>query len=230
MGNKNTENHTSELNKQLYEECVKEKVDFDKVEELLALGAEPMGYMNDVEIVYSEIIFGRFEDDDDDLTLAEITRIFLDHGMKIKCVDIEKEINSTDINPFWNIPYLSPKKAISVLRLLIDENIDFNSLDQMVDHCAIDSRMLTSDLKDVAGWTRMLMFVASYEFIIKADEYLQRVIDYENNQYDIRRFADPFQFYITFDTSGHLHEYNNQGIIVRIFESDTEKLVWKIRL
>ena len=43
MGNKNTENHTLDLNKQLYEECVKEKVDFGKVEELLALGADPMG-------------------------------------------------------------------------------------------------------------------------------------------------------------------------------------------
>lgn len=229
MENRNDKN-ISELNKQLYEECVKESVDFDKVERLLVLGAEPLGYINADEIVYSEIIYGRNEDDDDDSTLVEITKMFLDHGMKIKCIDFEKEINSTDINPFWNIPYLSPEKAISVLRLLIDENIDFNSLNQLVDHCAIDSSMLTSELKNVAGWIRMLMFVASYEFIIKADEYLQQVINYDSNQYDVRRFADPFQFYITFDTSGHLQEYNNQGIVARIFERDTEKLVWKITL
>ena len=213
------------LNEQLYDECIKEVVDFDKVESLLVQGADPLGIIHMDELVYSEVIYSRCFDDNEDQTLEQITRLFLDHGMVIKHLD-----DDTIVNPFWNIPYLSPPKAISILKILLNESTDIDSLNELVDHCSIDSSMINSPMEDVAGWTRILLYVASYDYLLQRDAYLRTVIDYDSNQYDLRRFKNPFQFYIQFDTSEAHNEYNHQGVVVEIYEKETHNLVWKIHL
>ena len=72
-----------ELNRLLYDECSKEKLNLDKINSLLSEGADPLGVFNKYgELVYSELIMSAIEDDYKNL--YEITKMFLDNGMIIK--------------------------------------------------------------------------------------------------------------------------------------------------
>ena len=71
-----------ELNKKLFEECTKERVDYAAVEELLKQGADPLGGMGVsgwelLEHVYEELVYGSF--DSSSINLPRITELFFSH-------------------------------------------------------------------------------------------------------------------------------------------------------
>ena len=58
---------------------------------------------------------------------------------------------------------------------------------------------------------------------------LLHLLHFHKNKYDLSKFRNPLDFYITFDTSNE-NSYNNVGIIAYIHEKDTERIIWKIVL
>ena len=220
------------LNIELYHACSSDPVDFDKVKQLLEKGADPMGFMDEDEfdVVYGEILYDRGIDDADTSTLEELTELFINYGMKDRWHEQNEKIKKAEYNVFWMMAFLSAEKAIPILKLLIDENIEIDVLNELVDHCAIDSSMLLSEPEEVFNFTRMLMYVASYGYIIEKDEYLRRVIDFDKNEYDLKKFSNPFQFCFTMEASEAKDPANNQGAVVQIFECDSKRFIWKIVL
>ena len=93
------------LSRALYEECIKEDINYDVIEDLLKQGANPLGVFNIgnrdnkepfwADIVYGEVLdyYGLHElEETDDYTKTEkidddraynITKLFLKYGMKI---------------------------------------------------------------------------------------------------------------------------------------------------
>ena len=72
-----------ELNKKLYEECFKEVIDFEKVEDLLKQGADPLGPTEGygwglLEHIYGEIVSeAQFEGN---AHLPQLTELFLKYN------------------------------------------------------------------------------------------------------------------------------------------------------
>ena len=71
-----------ELNKQLYDECNKETIDFDRVEDLLKRGADPLGGTaicgwDLLEHIYGELVYE--SQDTAGLNIPKITELFLKH-------------------------------------------------------------------------------------------------------------------------------------------------------
>ena len=92
------------LNEALYIECAKKELDYNKIEELLKIGANPLGVFNidtrstpyAADVVYGEILdyyshddvevpsdYDNSEESNSD-SAYNITKLFLDYGMNIK--------------------------------------------------------------------------------------------------------------------------------------------------
>ena len=83
------------LNEALYIECAKKELDYNKIEELLKIGANPLGVFNidtrstpyAADVVYGEILDYYSHDNSEESnsdSAYNITKLFLDYGMNIK--------------------------------------------------------------------------------------------------------------------------------------------------
>ena len=224
-----------ELDIQLLQEGIKTKVNYKKVETLLKKGANPMGLVNDdgteAEIVYSEILFEHNLDEPKNDTIIKLTDMFLRHGMVVKCIDYDREMAGHISNPFWEIGYYHPDKATTLLFMIINANLDFQAFEQLIDHLHTDSSMIGSELEEVDGYLRILLYLSSYKYLLKKSKYFRDVINYENNKrrFNTENFRKLSNYRIEFDTTNQ-NNYNNQGIVATIVNIKTNKKVWKIVL
>lgn len=227
-----------ELNKKLYEECSKEVIDFKVVEQLLKQGADPLGptvgYGWDVlEHVYGEIVCD--SQDNDSIHLPQITELFLKYGMDIEKPRIPYDFGDS-INPLWDFGFVTNENAIYALKMLLDKGISIKSFGEFIGHTYDDLIYIEcgDPVNDefwnhVCVWTmKMIMLAASYDYILNQDEGLQMRIGYSYNDYDIHRFREWNDYYYEFDTSrcGKYPEFDKS--VIRIYDAQTHKEVWKI--
>lgn len=218
------------LNKQLFDACMKDKIDLIEIKDLINHGANPLGLYDFDDVVYSRIIYWRSHDDDSDNSLYEITKLFLECGMQIKEDNLYKEDGGRGVlflDPFWEVGYLSPVKAISIIDLLINENTEINRINELVGHLATDSMCIKSELEEVAIYVRILMYLATIPYVLKKSDYLRDVIDYKKNNYDINIFKKLDNYYIKFDES-NVSSCNNYGLIILFYTNTGDELIWKI--
>lgn len=228
-----------ELNKKLYAECSKDKIDFATVEELLKQEADPLGGTAEygwflLDHIYGEIVCA--SQYNDSINLPQITELFLKYGMDIDNPRIPYDDVGNSTNPLWDFGFVTNENAIFALKMLLDEGISVESFGEFVEHTFDD--LINSDCGDPVNdefwnhtcvWTmKMIMLAASYDNILCNYKGLQIRIGYSYNDYDIHRFKEWNNYYYEFDTSRCENYPELYKSVIRIYDVQTRKEVWKI--
>ena len=227
-----------ELNKKLFDECAKEHIDFQLVEELLKQGADPLGGTEMcgwdlLDHVYGDLVGG--SQDNESVDLPQITELFLKYGMDIDKLKIPYD-GSNSINPMWEFAFVTNENAIYALNMLLDKGISVESFGEFWGHAIGDLIQIAcgDPVNDefwnyTCIWTlKMLMLAASYDYILENDKDLQDFIGCSYNNYDIRNFKDWNNYRYEFDTS-HCEKHRElYKSVVHIYETNSGKEVWKI--
>ena len=232
-----------ELNKELLAECIKETVDFAKVEELLKKGADPLGGTaicgwDILDHIYGEIIIKVFLDhsrDSDFVNLPGITEVFLKHGMNIDAPRIPYSYRES-MNPLWHFTFVTNENGLSALKMLLDHGLSADSFAEFWDHSM--TSFFNNDWGDPQNdklfnqecvrTFRMLLFGASYDHIIENDEDLAEFICCDYNTNDVHIFRDWNGFEYRFDTSHCEKKPELYGSIIHIYSRSTGNEVWRI--
>lgn len=215
-----------ETNMYLYKALMKEKINHARISSLIKDGADPLGFVSDYETVYSAVIEELDSTSDEDTRLRDITEILLQNGMKIKKENLLKDTNGEVINPFWFMTFLSCKKLMQVLPLFVNDDLDLEAFDDFVSEMYFDILHENVDECFIEA-IRKTMFISSFEKIWKNDSELRELMNADENKYDMKNFRNPFDFKITYDCSNMKKSSNNEGVVIYIYESKTNKMVWK---
>ena len=227
-----------ELNRKLYEECLKKEVDFSLVEEYLRQGADPLGPTEvgkwEDDHLYGELICG-LSDERPSKNLVEITKIFLKNGMDISKPRVPYDGEGDSTNPLWWLAHCLDKYGIQVLHLLLESGVDADSIGQFWTHAAMDIVSIYNPnpnetyYKESATWMmKMIMLCASYPHILDADDDLKDCICHDFNRYDLQSFRDWDDFRYVFDDSLCKECPNIQQTILRIYKKGSRKEVWRM--
>ena len=225
---------TYELNQKLLEECTSETIDYFRAEELLQLGAEPMGRVvdefGDEDNLYSVVVDALWDNHEEDL--FRVTELFLRYGMDVSKPSVPYD-NIDVLHPLWMFGFPSEEYVLMALKLLLDHGLKAEDVAECWHHFMGDSVDVSGDLSQkgyydfLYGDIRKLMMFASYPHVISEDEHLRREVWYDYNQYDLTKFRhwDDFDFEV--DTSlctPHPEVYRS---VVTIMEKDSGKKVWR---
>ena len=226
-----------ELNKRLYEECSRDVLECATIETLLTQGADPLGATavfgwGLLEHVYGEIVCDSH--DSQSVNLPKITELFLKHGMNISSPRIPYD-NDNSINPLWDFSFVPNENSIIALKMLLDNGLDVESVGAFLCHSIDDeidvhrSSPNDPDYNDWFVWTfKMVMLIATYDYILNNDKDLCRFIGLDYNNYDVRKFKEWNDYRYEFDTSRCKSFAELCGSVVRIIEVNSNKEVWKI--
>lgn len=218
----------TELNKRLYGECINDKVDYKLVEELLKAGADPLGVIiyddSEKAYIYGEIISDSFLNNGENL--PKITELFLRYGMDISKPKIPYSTEIWD-SPLWEFACFPNENLLLTLKLLLDKGIDCDVINDFVEHiitnvvCVDKGEFYPIEREqDHYLWAmKMIMLVASYDYIIEKNKVLAEFIRVKDNNYDLKKFREYNNFSYVFNKS-----------IVNIYEEKTKNLIWRIRV
>lgn len=220
-----------ELNRKLYNEFEKEKLNESRIIELLKQGANPLGNMSNnkhSEKPYEEILY-------ENKNLDKITGLLLENGMVIDNKDYQ---NNDMINPLWGLALRTDTIGIKTLKLLLDNKTEVDSIEVFVDHIYTDYILLgdkekmakqaveNNEIEVETGKVetyysiamKMLMLCASYDYVLDNSEYIKDIIDYDrNNKNNINFFKNYNNIYIR-ETQKELRFYRKRN----------NNLVWTI--
>ncbi len=220
-----------ELNRKLYNEFEKEKLNESRIIELLKQGANPLGNMSNnkhSEKPYEEILY-------ENKNLDKITGLLLENGMVIDNKDYQ---NNDMINPLWELALRTDTIGIKTLKLLLDNKTEVDSIEVFVDHIYTDYILLgdkekmakqaveNNEIEVETGKVetyysiamKMLMLCASYDYVLDNSEYIKDIIDYDrNNKNNINFFKNYNNIYIR-ETQKELRFYRKRN----------NNLVWTI--
>lgn len=216
-----------ELNRQLFELCIESKVKLTKVEKLLKWGAQPLGQYNQQgDVVLNQIIsYGMFSSEED-MTIYEVIKVFLKYGMVINKDNILTSKDERGGNPYRSINNLGQKQAIRILDLLIKEDTEIDLITEMIEFLYGIAIVHEWGLEDVEKYVRVLIYLSSIPYVFQKCHLIYKKIDIANNNYDLNKFHNPFDYYFKFEI---LPKKNNkyEDIKVRIFEKQTKKQIWE---
>lgn len=209
-----------ELNKKLFNECCQKLIDTKKIKELIKQGADPLGTLNSK---FQEHLYGELMTDNKNL--YEVTKIFLDNGMVIKHSMFKND--GDDIDPIWSLAFCCNEEGIKTLKLLLDNNLDFDSVEEFIDHVYTDYLFLEApdaDDKEVniicfEYAMKMLMLCASYKYVYEKSEYLKNIIEVKNNNYEETKFRNYDNFYVKVEKDKFF-----------FVDKENNRKVWKINL
>ena len=229
-----------ELNRQLYEECLKENIDFLIVEALLKKGADPLGPIeNKGWGLLDHIYYGLIEELQEERSekLFFLTKLFLKYGMVLSNPRIEYD-GSNSLHPMWLFGLMLDEKAMPLLELLLDNGMDWDSFGECWGHITFDLINVTCGdpinddfWRDICVWTmKAIMFGASYDHIIGEDDDLREFISISRNVYDLHNFRRYNDFEYKFDTSLCWRHPEFYRSIVTIYDKKSGKEVWKTGL
>lgn len=226
-----------ELNNRLYEECSKEVLDCDAIEKLLKQGADPLGATATsgwdlLDHIYTEII--SYSCDACSVNLPKITELFLKYGMDVAKPKVPYD-GENSLHPMWSFSFVPNENAIVALRLLLDSGIDADAASEFWAHSIYDQINVhkedpnDSEYTEWFVWTfKMIMLIASYEHILDVDEDLRNIIGYSYNKYDVHNFKSWNDYRYEFDTSKCERFPELYKSVVRIYEVNSDKEIWKI--
>ncbi len=231
-----------QLNNRLYSECAKKQLDVKAIEELLKLGADPLGATSTtgwglLDHIYGEIILDASDRDSDSKNLPSITELFLKHGMDIDNPKVPYDGNNS-LNPMWKLAFCINEDGVHTVKLFLDHGISTDSFAECWGHIVCD--LINIECGDPVNdkfWNeictytlKIIMLGASYDYILEGDEDIRCFIQYNENSYDIHKFREWDNFYYEFDTSGCDNRPEFYKSVVTIYEKETKKEVWKMRI
>ena len=227
-----------ELNQRLFDECSKEHIDFAAVEELLKLGADPLGgtalFGWDLLVhVYGDVV-GKSQSFHS-VELPQLTELFLKHGMNIDKPRIPYDRDNS-LHPLWEFAFVMNENAIVALKLLLDHGLSAESFAEFWDHAMIDFfHVGCGDPQNDKIWNyectwafKMLLLGASYDHILENDEGLQEFVCCDINSYDIHKFRNWNDYEYYFDTAYCERHPELYGSIIHITDKKTGNEVWRI--
>ena len=224
-----------ELNKRLYDECLKENVDFAVVEALLKQGADPLGptqggEWDECENVYDEILSITMHEREN---IPRLTELFLKYGMDVDHPRVEYD--GGDANPLWSLGLALDEYSLETLKLFLDHGISVNSFGMFWSTAMGD--LIDVTCGDPVGdefWNKACilslkatMLAASYDYMLNEYEHLRNFIGYSFNDYDVHKFRNWNDFTYEFDTSHCKRRPELYQSVVTIYEAESKKAVWK---
>ncbi len=229
-----------DLNNKLYEECVKEEIDLNVIEELLKKGADPLGATAVSGWGLLDHIYGDILCDTQDMlskNLPEITELFLKYGMDISNPRVPYD-GENSLNPMWEFAFVMNENSVYALEMLLDNGLSADDASEMWGHATFDLiNIECGDPNDDEFWNyectwvmKLIMLCASYDHIIDNDSDLRNFIDFDQNTYDLHKFRKWNDFCYEFDTSHCERHPELYKSIIRIYEKESKKEVWKISL
>lgn len=225
-----------ELNKKLYKSIMAKKIDFIAIENLLKLGADPLGSSDEndpTEHILGELFCQASNDSKLAEKMPQIIQMFYDYGMNIESKNIPDD--GDDVNPLWSLQFVSDENGLKMLKVLLDNGLDFESAEILIDHIFIDMEVCDGcEIEDVYFLNaticslKMIMLVASYPQIIKKSVYIRKCIDVENNNPTNLfgfRIWDDFEYHIDIST-GTNKPHGLQNATLTIKDKRADKNVW----
>lgn len=227
-----------QLNKRLFEECAKEHIDFAAVEELLKLGADPLGGIAlhgwDLLIhIYGDVVGDSSASNS--INLPRVTELFLKYGMNVEKPRIPYD-GENSRHPLWEFTFATNENSIVALKMLLDCGLSPESFAEFWDHSMIDfCHCACGDPQNDEIWNykcvwtfKMLLLGASYDHILEDDEGLREFICCNLNTYDIHNFRNWNDYEYYFDTTCCERHPELYGSIIHIYEKATGNEIWKI--
>ena len=227
-----------DLNNQLKDECSKNEIDFEKVEQLLKQGADPLGGTDVcgwglIEHIYEDIVSDSRETNS--INLPRITELFLKYGMNVDHPRIPYD-GENSINPLWDFAFATNENSIVALKMLLDHGLSADSFAEFWDHSMFDFiNIECGDPQNDEFWNtectwafKMLLLGATYDSVFNDDAGIGEFLCCSHNSSDIHIFRNWNDFEYQFDTSHCEKRPELYGSIVHIFSKKTGEEVWKI--
>ncbi|MBR2870426.1 MAG: hypothetical protein IKB98_03525 [Clostridia bacterium] len=213
------------LNADLYNECIKEKVDFNLVEYFLIAGADPLGPIDSKDM--EEHLYGLIITDalfTNSVNLPQLTELFIRYGMVISKPKIAYD-SFNSINPIWCFGLAPNENSLLALKILLDNGLDIDSVSEFISHITTDLLFVDKNFFPVEKepshylWAmKMIFLIASYKDYLN-DKYLSDFICVKDNNYDLEKFREYKKF-----------DFNFENNVAKIYEIETKKTIWKITL
>ncbi len=226
------------LNMELLEVCTSAVIDYEKAEELLKHGAEPLGYVEDAEgwpdNLYNMIVWKLYDGQNTKNDYYNITDLFLRYGM-----DIAKPAVPYDddwvLNPIGNYIGVKNDCMLRTMQLLLDHGLTAKDAAEAWSRQISDFVNCCGSFSDEGvqiefpDYVHMLMLIASYPHVLDNDLALQREIWFSYNQgrCDLQRFREWDWYDYVVDCSHcdrHPEVWHSH---VKIVERQTSKTVWE---
>lgn len=230
-----------ELNVKLWKACNEDcenDIDFEKVEELLKQGADPLGGTAKSGLGLSDHIYGEIvaaSSESNSVNLPRFTELFLKYGMNIDAPKLPyDDVNS--INPLWEFAFATNENSIVALKMLLDHGLSADSFAEFWGHAMGDFCYIAcGDPENDEFWNKeciwafkMLLLGASYDHILKGDESVGEFICCSFNTNDLHIFRNWNDYEYHFDTSHCDKDPGLDGSIVHIYSKATGNEVWRI--
>lgn len=225
-----------ELNNELLRVCRSFSINFSRVEQLLQQGAEPLGkvqYHRAVNNLYDSVLDVMLCEDECPEDFVKLTALFLHYGMDIAKPSIPYDGDNI-INPLWTFAFVRGNALIKALKLLLDNGLSAEDASCCWSHAVCDLVQFGFILDNEYAYEclydciRKLMLIASYDHVLSQDEDLQEEIwyDYEQNQYDLKKFRNWNDFEFKVDTSRCQRIPEPYKSLVTIIEKVSGSPVW----
>ncbi len=227
-----------ELNNALLEAT--DTCDLKEVERLLKMGADPLGSPDEsdpTDHILGELFCRASDDDKLAEILPQMIQLFFAHGMNIASRNIAND--GDDINPLWDLSFVSNENGLCILKTLLDCGLDYMSAEILIDHIFTDMDMCDGcGIDDEWFWNhtvdslKMIMLVASYPEIIKRSEYIRRCIETDNNDIGVLeefRSWNDFDYHIDISTCTNIpHGLQNASLTIK--RKNDGKAVWNMKI
>lgn len=227
-----------ELNKKLKEECCKDDIDFELVEELLKQGADPLGGTaicgwDLLEHVYGEAISASI--DTDCVNLPRLTEVFLKYGMDVDNPRVPYD-DDESLHPLWFFSFRPNENTLLALKMLLDHGLSATAFGEFWGHSLLDFSIIECGdpendefWNEQCVWTlKMMLLGATYDRVLEDDAGLREYICCSLNKNDVHIFRDWDDFEYHFDTS-HCSRYPQlDESIIHIFSKKSGDEVWTI--
>lgn len=130
------------------------------------------------------------------------------------------------------------ENSVYALEMLLDNGLSADDASEMWGHATFDLiNIECGDPNDDEFWNyectwvmKLIMLCASYDHIIDNDPDLRNFIDFDQNTHDLHKFRKWNDFCYEFDTSHCERHPELYKSIIRIYEKESKKEVWKISL
>lgn len=223
---------TFEINKKLLDAVTGKEVDLTLVEELLKLGADPLGSTNEENPDEQDILNELFCEMTSNLALSKmlpkIIQLFVDYGLNISH-------NRYNLNLLSELRFNSNENGLKALKILLDNGVHYKFVENLVKYIFSDMEMCDGCEIDNRGFLshtiyslKMVMCAASYPHIVENSEYIRKYVEIEkNNANNLIYFRcwNDFDYCIDISTCTNI-PYGLLNATLTIRKKQTAKIVW----
>ena len=218
-----------ELNKRLCDASLASELDISKVEDLLKMGADPLGYFNADEDYTLDRLFVEGQERDRAKNLPLLVNMFLRYGMSVE---------SSEDDVLYCLTWVRNEFGVQALKALLDAGLSAALAEEFIAHLVgdillFDISPLTDDaMKKSRSWIEsieyamaMVLVAASYKKVFLGSRYIRELLGAKGK--DANKFArfkewEKYRYSLEVDNCSNCH--------ISVFDIATEKRVWKFKL